>query len=125
MKEVTPTSRPLYFREVRALKVAPMPFPTVRGQNRCFRRALKCGSMVASRSPVGWGDRSPGQATGEGKLSRHCAGREDKERTGLACSRAKISVSSVFGEPTLMIAVIKPTNQAVLRNWSAVCKANA
>src|SRR6266496_3354732 len=64
--------------------VAPIPSPTVRGEIAGSGKDRRCGSMAAGRSSVGCCGRSPGQAAGEGKLSRHCAGREDKERTGLA-----------------------------------------
>jgi len=63
---------------------APIPSPTVRGEIAASGRARRCGSMAAGRSSAGCCGRSPGQAAGEGKLSRHCAGREDKERTRLA-----------------------------------------
>src|SRR5438093_7497731 len=63
---------------------APIPSPTVRGEIAGSGRARMCRSMAAGRSSLGRGDCSPSQAAGEGKLSRHCAGKEDKERTRLA-----------------------------------------
>ena len=63
---------------------APVPSPTMRGEIAASGRARRCGSMAAGRSPVGCFDRGPSQPAGEGKLSRHCTGKEDKERTRLA-----------------------------------------
>jgi hypothetical protein len=78
---------------------APIPFPTVRGEIAASGRARRCGSMAAGRSSVGYCDRSPSQAAGEGKPSRHCAGREDKERTRLAPEPRFPSVVSLGNPP--------------------------
>src|SRR5713101_4763565 len=59
---------------------ARIPFPPVRAEIAASGRAGRCGSMAAGRSSVGCCDLSPSQAACEGKPSRHCAGREDKER---------------------------------------------
>jgi hypothetical protein len=70
--------------------VAPIPFPTVRGEIAGSRKDRKCGSTAASRSS---------QVAGEGKLSRHCAGKEDKERTWLAPEPKCPSVHSLGNPP--------------------------
>ncbi len=77
---------------------APIPSPTVRGEIAGSGRARTCRSMAAGRSSLGRGDRSPSQAAGEGKLSRHCAGKEDKERTRLA-PESKFSSALSLGAP--------------------------
>ncbi len=78
---------------------ASKPFPTVRDEIAASGRARRCGSMAAGRSSTGCCDRSPSQATGEGKLSRHSAGREEKERTGLALEPKMPSVVSLGSPP--------------------------
>jgi len=78
---------------------APIPFPTVRDETAASGRARRCGSMAAGLSSVGCYDRSPSQAAGEGKPSRHCAGREDKERTRLAPEPTFPSVVSLGNPP--------------------------
>ncbi len=78
---------------------APIPPLTVRGEIAGSGRARRCRSMAAGRSSVGCCDRSPSQAAGEGKPSRHCAGREDKERTGLSSEPKFPSVLSLGNPP--------------------------
>src|SRR5437667_7050243 len=63
---------------------APIRSPTVRGEIAGSGSARRCRSMAAGRSSIECGDRSPSHAAGEGKLSRHCASRGDKEGTGRA-----------------------------------------
>jgi len=78
---------------------APIPFPTVRDETAASGRARRCGSMAAGLSSVGCYDRNPSQAAGEGKPSRRCAGREDKERTRLAPEPTFPSVVSLGNPP--------------------------
>ncbi len=78
---------------------APIPFPTVRDEIASSGRARRCGSMAAGRSSVECCDRTPSQAAGEGKPSRHCASREDKQRTGLSSEPKFPSVLSLGNPP--------------------------
>ena len=77
---------------------APIPFPTVRDEIAASGRARRYGSMAAGRSSVGCCDRSPSQAAGEGKPS-YCAGRGDKDRTGLSSEPKFPSVLSLGNPP--------------------------
>jgi hypothetical protein len=77
----------------------PIPFPTVRDEISASGRARMCGSIAAGRRSAGCCDRSPSQAAGEGKPSRHCGGREDKERTGLSSEPKFPSVLSLGNPP--------------------------
>jgi len=77
---------------------APIPFPTVRDETAASGRARRYGSMAAGRSSVGCCDRGPSQAAGEGKPS-YCAGRGDKERTGLSSEPKFPSVLSLGNPP--------------------------
>ncbi len=58
---------------------APIPPLTVRGEITASGRGPRSGSTAAGRSPVECFDRGPSQPAGEGKLGRHCTGKEDKE----------------------------------------------
>ena len=78
---------------------APIPFSRMRGEIAGSGRARRCESMAAGRSSVGCCDCSPSQAAGEGKLRRHCAGREDNERTGPAPEPKFPSVLSLGNPP--------------------------
>ena len=62
---------------------APIPSPTLRGEIAGSGRARRCRSTAAGRSSLGRGDRSPRLAACDGKFSRHCEGKQSKERTGL------------------------------------------
>jgi len=77
---------------------APIPFPTVRDEIAASGRARRYGSMAAGRSSVGCSDRSPSQAAAEAKPS-YCAGRRDKERTGLSSEPKFPSVLSLGNPP--------------------------
>jgi hypothetical protein len=79
-------------------RAAPIPFPTVRDEIAASGRARRYGRMAAGRSSVGCCDRSPSQAAGEGKPS-YCAGRGDKERTGLSSKPKFPSVLSLVNPP--------------------------
>ena len=78
---------------------APIPFSTVRGEIAGSGRDRRCESMAARLSSVGCCDRNPSQAAGESKLSRHCAGREDKKRTRVASEPTFPSVVSLGSPP--------------------------
>jgi hypothetical protein len=91
--------------------VAPIPFSTVRGELAGSRKDRKCGSTAASRISAKCCDCGSNQVAGEGKLSRHCAGKEDKDED-MACARAEMFVGSLFWEPTLVLPSSGPRTES-------------
>ena len=78
---------------------APIPPLTLRGEITASGRAPRSGSTAAGPSSIECGDRSPRLAAGDGKFSRHCEGKQSKERTGLGPGPKFPSVVSLGNPP--------------------------